>query len=107
MRVWVYPEKQYEELGAERFEAQWEAFTAAAQKRYDADPQFELDPDADIQYVNHYFKTKDAAMKCARKAVDGFKTVFGGATVTRQVVDWFVEEDKVAEWKNCEEENVD
>lgn len=107
MRVYVYPEKTYEELGAERFEAQWEQFTPKAQKRYDNDPNFDLNPDADIYWHREFFKTKEAAMQRARKAIDGYETVFGGATVTRQVVDWFVEGDRVAEWRDAEEELLD
>src|SRR5262249_47504042 len=107
MRVYLYPERQYEEFGAQRFEAEWEAFTPEAQKRYDSDPDFDLDPDSDIQWQRAYFKTKTAAVNRARKAIDNYETVFGGATVTRQVVDWFVEEDRIAKWANCESESLD
>ncbi len=94
MRVWVYPEKTLEELGAERYQLSWE------QVRESAKNKEELDHDADIVHYAEYHKEKETAVKRAREIVDSYKTAYGQVTVTRQVVGWFVEEDRVAEWQD-------
>lgn len=90
--VWVYPEKAYEKLGAERYQCSWEEVRKGAPKGDD----FDHDRDIISRYAN--FPAKQAALDFARKTVDGYKTAYGQVTVTRQVVDWYVEEDRVAEW---------
>lgn len=103
MRVFVYPEKTMEELGTVRWEVEWYELTAGARKRYDADPDYEHDHDRDEIAVYKTFKTQKAAMAYAKKVVETMVTVYGCATVTKQVVDWFVEEDRIAEWANVGE----
>lgn len=109
MRVWVYPEKNYEELGAERYEVSWEEVSKAA--RYKLDANEDIDPDLDIDYLYRSFRGADAkakAMAYAYKTVGSGKTAYGCASVTRQVVDWYVEEDRVAEWADTPEtESID
>lgn len=90
--VWVYPEKKYEQLGAVRWEVSWEEVRPSAVGKED------IDPDRDLVYRYAAYKAKEAAMKKAKSLIDDFKTAFGAVTVTRQVVDWFVEEDRIAEW---------
>jgi hypothetical protein len=96
-KVWVYPERTWEALGAVRYQVSWEEVKKSAQGKDD------IDPDLDIAYLVANFKTKAAAMKYARKLVDGYRTAFGAATVTKQVVDWYVQEDGIAEWINNSE----
>lgn len=100
MKVWVYPEKKFEELGAERYQLSWEEVKPSAQGKED------IDPDSDISYCFQNFKTKEPAIKAGRKLVDGYKTAYGSASVVRQVVGWFVEEDRIAEWQNTSDEEV-
>ena len=90
MKVWVYPERTYEELGAVRFQLSWE------EVRLEARGKDEIDYDEDIIFRFQNFKTKAPALRKARHLVDGHKTAFGAAWVTRQVVDWYVEEDHIA-----------
>lgn len=99
-KVWVYPERKFEELGAERWHLSWEAVKPAALDKDD------IDIDEDIVWLSVNYKSKEAAIKRARKVVDSFTTAFGAVTVTRQVVDWFVEEDRIAEWANTSDEEV-
>lgn len=99
-RVWVYPERQFEELGATRYQVSWEEVKPASKGKDD------IDPDEDIIYRFANYKTKEAAMKKARQVVDGFITAYGGASVEKQVVDWFVREDRVAEWQDAGEREV-
>jgi hypothetical protein len=140
VRVWVYPEKVYEELGAERWKASWEQVKVSAERRNRmtemnmkrkherlghagslVDCKLEgcceywrysdIDPDSDLDHLAKIFRGPDAkekALAYARKVVDSHKTAFGCVSVTRQVVDWYVEEDRVAEWQNTsDEETVD
>ena len=105
MRVWVYPEKVHEELGAERWSVSWEQLTASAAKRLKGEhPQQEsedFDYDRDLASKSRAFPTEVAARAFAEKLVAGGTTFFGAATLTRQVVDWFVEEDGVAHWTDA------
>ena len=108
-RVWVYPDKNYETLGAERWQASWEAIKKSAQWKLGTEEDW--DPDADIEFLVANFRgpnAKDKALAYARKLVDGRKTAYGQVAVTRQIVDWFMEEDRVAEWiDTSEKEYVD
>ena len=100
--VWTYPERKFEKLGAVRWQATWEEVKKSAQSKED------IDPDLDIDYRCANFATKEKALAYARKIVDSYRTAYGQVTVTRQVVDWYVEEDRIAEWVNTsEEEHVD
>jgi hypothetical protein len=90
--VWVYPERTFEKLGAVRWQASWE------QVKKSAEDNEEIDPDCDIDYLVANYQTKEAAMKRAQKIIAAGITAFGAVTVTKQVVDWYVEEDKIAEW---------
>jgi hypothetical protein len=109
MKVWVYPEKTYEELGAQRWEVEWHTVKHAALKRIaDAEAagrEDEVDPDADI--VTHScaypLRAKGLAIARAKRMAVAKDSAYGCATVTRQVVDWYVEEDKIAEWTNADE----
>jgi hypothetical protein len=103
MRVFVYPEKTREELGAVRYQVEWFELTKGAKKRFDADPNYEHDHDRDEIAVVQYFKTQAEAETFAQKVVSEMETVYGCATVTKQVVDWYVEEDRVAEWTDVDE----
>lgn len=61
----------------------------------------EIDIDSDLNHYTVNFRGPDAKEKAvayARKTVNGGKTAFGVVSARRQVVDWYVEEDRVAEW---------
>ena len=92
MRVLVYPEKVFEEFGAVRFDVTTELVKA---KYMDLD---DIDPDVHLEYVHVPTKTRDAALKAAQKLLQHDRIAFGSVRVQKQVVDWFVEEDRVAEW---------
>lgn len=90
MQVWTYPEKRMETLGAERWEVKW----------YEPRDGTTEDDDFDDRYTTHYraFTARDRAMVFAKKVWDERPLMFGVVEVQKQVVDWFVEEDRVAEW---------
>ena len=99
MRVWVYPEKTYEEMGAERWVAQtevvpanWAALTEDQREHFDRD---------DFQMKSWAFTgptAYESARSKAKSVIDSGQTVYGSVILQRQVVNWYVEEDRVAEW---------
>lgn len=95
--VWLYPERTFEQLGAVRYQVTWEEVRESAMDKDD------IDIDADIIYRFANYKTKAAAIKKAKEVINNPRIAFGAANVTKQVVDWYVEEDKIAEWVNCGE----
>lgn len=99
-RVLVYPEGRYEQLGAERWQASWE------EVRPEAVGKDDIDPYSNIVYCFANYATASAALQKARTVVDSYKTAYGGASVVRQIVGWFVEEDRVAEWQNAGEVTI-
>lgn len=97
MRVFVYPEKVYESLGAKRWQVSWEQLKSSANKKQGDD----IDFDADIETLFYAFATEEKARESAAKVLASGKPFFGAVTLTEQTVDWFVEGDRVAEWRDC------
>ena|SRR5690242_12173600 len=93
MRVWIYPEKTYGDLGAERWVCEWYELKPSAEGRDN------IDPDSDLICKATAHKTKAAALKKARTVAKN-PAYYYGASVVLQRVDWFVEEDRIAEWVN-------
>lgn len=96
-RVWVYPERTFEDFGAVRYSLTWEEVRASAKGKE------EIDHDEDIISKFQSFPAKATAIKKGRELVDGYKTAYGQATVTKQEVGWYVEEDRIAEWQDTNE----
>lgn len=109
MRVFVYPEKTYEEFGAKRWEVEWWEVTAKARKRVEAaearGEHDEYDRDSDIVSCYRVFpyQAKGLAVAYARKMAHSDNSAFGSAEVIEQAVDWYVEQDRIAEWVNVGE----
>ena len=94
MRVFVSPERVYEELGAVRYRLSWELL------KPEAEGKEEIDFDRDLDYRSGSFKTKKAAINNGKRIVKLGNTFFGVAVVTKQVVDWLSEQDGIAEWSD-------
>lgn len=95
MLVWVYPEKTHEPLGAVRWLVSWhEAKPGMTANEEDSDVDF------DDRYTCHAkaFTAEAAARRYAQKVFGSRPLFFGVVEIQRQCVDWFVEEDGVAEW---------
>ena len=92
--VWIYPEKTHEPFGATRWLASWYVLRPGV----DPDSEEDWDPGFDTIEKHIVCKTADAARRAARKVVASGATLFGCAEVQEQRVDWFVAEDRVAEW---------
>lgn len=97
MKVKMYPELVWEEFGAIRFDVSTELVKPRAMGSDD------IDPDSDIEYVHIPTKTHDAALLAAKRLVDHDRIAYGAVRIQKQVVDWFVEEDRVAEWSDAGE----
>lgn len=104
MRVWVWPERTHEEFGAERWTAEWQEVPKnwdqlTEEQREDWD--YDRFP---TRYVTARGPGARAKVKRAlRYAISSGKTAYGSGTLQRQVVDWYVEEDRVAEWTDVGE----
>jgi hypothetical protein len=57
MKVWVYPERTFEELGAVRYQLSWEELKPAAVGKE------EYDPDTDVLYRIENFQDEQAAIR--------------------------------------------
>ena len=97
MKVWLYPERQQEEFGATRFEVSTEIV------RPEAIGKDEIDHDDDIVSKHWGFKTKEQAEKFAAELLKRDDLAYGAITIQKQVVDWFVKEDRIAEWQDVGE----
>jgi hypothetical protein len=97
MLVFVYPEKTREELGAKRWQLSWEQQKASAREKQGDDMDF----DQDLDFMVAAYPTQEKAREAAKKILESGKPYFGAVSLVEQTVDWFVEEDRVAEWRNC------
>lgn len=97
MRVRLYPEKTWEEFGATRFEVSTEIVRPEAMNKDD------IDIDSDLIRAHWGFPTEDKARTYAKKVLGRNDLAFGAVTLQKQVVDWFVREDRVAEWSDVGE----
>jgi hypothetical protein len=98
MLVWVYPEKVHEPWGARRWTVEWEQLRPECKAADTTQENDGFDYDRDLRHIRKPFKTQAAAQKFARELVANGKTFFGVANVQEEVVDWYVEEDRVAHW---------
>jgi hypothetical protein len=101
LRVWVYA-YGWHELGAVRYEAQWVIVKPEARDKS------ALDIDADTDTHTEYFPEKDAAMARAQEVCDTTpetELCFGSIAIQQQLVEWFVEEDRVAHWQYTSDED--
>jgi hypothetical protein len=96
MKVFVYPEKTREELGTKRWQISWEQLRDSAKNKQGDD----IDFDADLVSGSAAYPTEEKAREAAKRVLESGKPYFGAVTLSQQVVDWFVEEDRVAEWRN-------
>lgn len=99
LKVFVYPEKTRETLGARRWQISWEELREGVIVKEGED----IDFDRDLVSLYLSFPKKEDGEKKAREILDAGRPFFGAISLTEQVVDWFVEEDRVAEWRDCGE----
>ena len=102
MRALIYSDSRkgapvFGNIGQKRWECEWHELTTSARKRYDADPNYEHDHDRDEVCRVSVHGTKNAAIAVAKKVAP--ESVYGCAIVQEHALDWFVEEDNVADWE--------
>jgi hypothetical protein len=102
VKVWVYPEKKYEEFGAIRYQVEWYEMTPQAIEKSTL-PDYDFDPDVHTSCCAAYFSSKALAVQYAKQVLHQDNLAYGQVTVGKQVVDWYVEEDEIAEWVNAGE----
>lgn len=97
MRAWLPIEKCYEELGSERYTAEtevvpdnWALMSEEEKEAVDLE---------NFPTEVYEFRGAKALAQARRKAKQLLRvSAFGQARVQRQIVDWYVEEDRFAEW---------
>lgn len=113
MRVWVWPERTYEEAGAERYEIAWEETKASATARIAANEargvEDEYDPDVDVSFRYDYHPSLLFARKRARAVLRSKRPLaYGCVRITLQRVGLDGDESPYHEWLDVgEPEYVD
>jgi hypothetical protein len=102
VRVWILSESQrgapvYAHVGDRRWECEWHELTPAARKRYDSDPNYEHDHDADERSCVSAHPSKEAAIAAAKKVAGG--SVYGCAVVQQHEVVQDEYYQAAAEWE--------
>lgn len=101
MRVFCWPEKTYEELGTERWVCEW--YTLPKNWKPEEGCEDES-PDPDVMVCHSTaHKSKAAAIAAAKRHLKNGADFYGNPIVRKQIVDWYVEEDGIAEWTDCGE----
>lgn len=94
MNAWLYPEKRRAEIG----EVRWEVYTDVV--RPEAIGKDEIDIESDLIHKRWGFSNEAKARKFAMELLDRDDLAFGAVTLQKQVVEWFVREDGIAEWQD-------
>lgn len=109
MRVWLWQEKEYGDVGARRWLVEWytvrpkaKARVEAAEARGELD---EYDPDRDIECNERSFgpKAKGAAVAFAKRVAVGELSAYGCARVIPQIVSTEEAPDGFGEWAEAGE----
>ncbi len=96
-RVLLYPEKIYVHLGEVRYLLSTEVV------RPESMGKDEIDIDSDLITKYWAFATEERAREYAATILECDDLAFGAVTLQKQIVDWFVREDNVAEWSDVGE----
>ena len=108
MKVRIYPGSALEEFGAVRWDCEWQELKPSAKARiesavpdtYDRD----IDPDTDLIWCHQYYRSLATAKRAAKKIWEARSNVIAySVCIQKQAVDWFIEEDQLAEWVNVGE----
>lgn len=97
MRAWLYPEKRRAEIGEVRWQISTDIVKPAAMGKG------EIDIDSDLEAHCWGFVTEGKARSFAAKLLKRDDLAFGAATLQKQIVGWFVQEDGIAEWQDVGE----
>src|SRR5712691_1452002 len=108
MRVWDYVHKRYDELGRETWEIEWITVRPEVLATKDFENGF-IDPDSDTITNVEFHETEEQALKRAQEIYDtvngpnGEGLCWGVVMVQKQVLEMYVEENRVATWENVGE----
>lgn len=98
MKVFVWPEKTREELGSERWDVEWYELRPEKRNADTTQENDDFDYDRDLIIRHLAVQTKGDAIAAANRILESGASFFGAIAVQKQVVDWYVEEDRIAEW---------
>lgn len=98
-RVWVYPEREWRQIGEERWVAKWWALKPG----HSADPEGYRDLLDDYEEHAAAHPSRAKALQAARLILNTGRASFGSVEVVRQTVDWYVEEDRMGEWSDADD----
>lgn len=98
MRAFVPSEKAHREIGEVRWEVTWHTLRDGWTPEFEGDGP---DPDSDIVYHGKACGSESYALHVAESLVK--QDYFGSPIVQRQVVEWWVQEDGIAEWEDVGE----
>ena len=96
-RVWVYPDREWKQLGEFQFQVQAEIV------RPESMGKDEIDIDEDVRSIAWSLPTYEKAAAHAQKVLGRDDLAFGAVYIQKQVVDWFIKEDRIAEWRDVGE----
>lgn len=106
-RAWMHHEREWRSIGDVRWAVEWWTITDKADEQrraaVAAGEPWEWEPDTDVLTQRVGFNSLGDARKAARRIVRDGRSFFGCATIQKQVVDWFVEEDHMGEWSDVGE----
>jgi hypothetical protein len=97
MKVFVTPEHTWEEFGAIR----WTVTTDIVKP--EALGKDEIDFDLDLLHPKWGYPTESQAREKAVSILKRNDLAFGTVTLQKEAVDWFVREDRIAEWSDIGE----
>jgi len=88
-----------EDLGATRYQIEWLTI------KPNVNTQDGIDPDIDTDIYTEYRSEKDSAMQRGQEIFSTTNNLcWKVITVRKQIVTWFLEEQRAAGWKDTEEE---
>jgi hypothetical protein len=107
MRVKIHPENAWEEFGAVRWICEWQEVKIRAVRRIKASAKDgtpdELRQDIDYVWKEYDWPDQANALAFAKRLARSGRTLNGIVIVHKQVVDWLVQEDQIAEWADAGE----
>ena len=96
-KVWVYPEQEWQSIGASRWLIEWST------EREEAKGQEDFDHFRDLDQHHALAATRKDAQRVAQQKLP--LDFYGVVRIRRQVVVWLVQEDNVAEWAEMDDDD--
>lgn len=102
----IYPEGGYANIGDKRWELEYYTMRPGAALEIEQGRDFDPDADTICHAIHFKYSDHEAARSKAQEILNAYEKyllAFGQVTVIEQRVDWFVEENNLAEWQSVGE----